>query len=99
VTPDELLELADRVVAHAGPGEELEAVVAWSRDTEARAYGGEVEHFVAAESAGLGVRIIRDGRQGLSWVGVFDDDAVAECVAECVASGAVRPGLAVERRH
>jgi PmbA protein len=83
VTPDELLELADRVVDRAEPGEQLEAVVAWSRDTEARAYAGEVEHFVSAESAGLGVRIIRDGRQGLSWVGVLDDDtAIAECVAE-----------------
>jgi PmbA protein len=82
VTPDELLAVADRAVERAAPGEQLEAVVTWSRDTEVRAYDGSVEHFVAAESAGIGVRIIRDGRQGLSWAGVLDDDAIAECVAE-----------------
>jgi PmbA protein len=82
VTPEELLAVADRAVQRAAPGEQLEAVVTWSRDTEVRAYDGEVEHFVAAESAGIGVRVIRDGRQGLSWAGVLDDDAIAECVAE-----------------
>lgn len=80
--PDELLAIADRVVALAQPGEELEVVVAWSNETEARAHQGEVEHFVAAESAGVGVRIVRDHRQGLSWAGVLDEAALAECVAE-----------------
>jgi PmbA protein len=83
VTPDELLAIADEVVGRAQPGEELEAVVTWSHDTEVRAYDGQVEHFVAADSAGVGVRIVRDGRQGLSWVGVLDDpSALDECVAE-----------------
>lgn len=83
VTPDELLVIAERIVGRAEPGEQLEAVATWSLDTEVRAYDGQVEHFVAAESAGIGVRIVRDGRQGLSWVGVLDDDvALAECVAE-----------------
>jgi len=82
VTPEELLAVADRVVERARPGEQLEAVVTWSRDTEIRAYDGEVEHFVAADSAGVGVRIVRDGRQGLSWVGVLDDDSLSECVVE-----------------
>jgi PmbA protein len=82
VEPDEVLAIADRVVALAQPGEELEAVVTWSSETEARAHQGEVEHFVAAESAGVGVRIVRDHRQGLSWVGVLDDAGLAECVAE-----------------
>lgn len=82
MTPEQLLVVADRVLERAGPGEELEAVVTWSRDTEVRAYDGEVEHFVSAEDAGVGVRIIRDGRQGLAWVGVLDDDALGECVAE-----------------
>ena len=83
MTPDQLLAIADRVVDRARPGEQLEAVVTWSNDTEVRAYDGQVEHFVSAESAGVGVRIVRDGRQGLSWVGVLDDDgALAECVAE-----------------
>ncbi len=82
MTPDQLQDLADRVVAMAAPGEQVEAVVAWSRDTEVRAYDGEVEHFVSADSAGVGVRVITDGRQGLSWAGVLDDAALAECLAE-----------------
>lgn len=82
MTPDELLEVADRLVAMARPGEQLEAVVAWSHDTEVRAYEGEVEHFVSADSAGVGVRVIHEGRQGLSWAGVLDDAALAECLAE-----------------
>lgn len=82
MSPEELQTVADRVVAMAQPGEQIEAVVAWSRDTEVRAYEGEVEHFVSAESAGVGVRVISQGRQGLSWAGVLDDAALAECLAE-----------------
>lgn len=82
MTPDELQRIADRVVALARPGEQVEAVVAWSRDTEVRAYDGEVEHFVSAETAGVGVRVITEGRQGLSWAGVLDDAALGECLAE-----------------
>src|SRR5690606_8889727 len=59
--PEELLEVASRVVEDARPGEQVEAVVTWSRDTEVRAHGGEVEHFVSSESAGVGVRVIADG--------------------------------------
>lgn len=82
MTPDELQEAVDRVVDMAGPGEQVEAVAAWSRDTEVRAYEGEVEHFVSATSMGVGVRLIREGRQGLSWAGVLDDEALAGCLAE-----------------
>lgn len=82
MNPDELQQIADRVVALAHPGEQVEAVVAWSRDTEVRAYDGEVEHFVSAETAGVGVRVITEGRQGLSWAGVLDDAALGECLAE-----------------
>lgn len=82
MTPDELLVVADRLVDRAEAGEQLEAVVTWSHDTEIRAYDGEVEHFVAAESAGVGIRIIRDGRQGVAWAGTLDESALADCVAD-----------------
>lgn len=82
MNPEDVQAVADRVVAMAAPGEQLEAVVAWSRDTEVRAYDGQVEHFVSAESAGVGIRVIRDGRQGISWAGVLDEAALAECLAE-----------------
>lgn len=82
MTPEELLAVADRLVDRAVAGEQLEAVVTWSHDTEVRAYGGEVEHFVSAESAGVGVRVVRDGRQGMAWAGTLEERALAECVAE-----------------
>lgn len=82
MTPEDVQRIADRVVAQARPGEQVEAVVSWGLETEVRAHGGEVEHFVSAESAGVGIRVVRDHRQGLGWVGVLDDDAIAGCLSE-----------------
>ncbi|MPY92126.1 MAG: hypothetical protein GEV08_03400 [Acidimicrobiia bacterium] len=78
----DLLDLADRWVAQARPGEELEVAVARSTSTSVRAYQGEVESFTSATSFGLGVRVIVDGRQGFAHCGTFDDDAVAEALAD-----------------
>src|SRR4051794_22674905 len=79
---DELLAIADRVVAMAEPGEQLEAYVSRDNETSVRVYEGEVEHFVSAQSEGIGIRIIRDGRTGFSYAGTLDDDAVANALAE-----------------
>lgn len=82
MTPDELQRVVDQVVDMARPGEQVEAVAGWSSDTEIRAYGGDIEHFVAATSAGIGVRVIREGRQGVAWTGMLDDEALGACLAE-----------------
>lgn len=82
MTPDELQGVVDRVVGMARAGEQVEAVAAWSRDTEIRAFGGDIEHFVSATSAGIGVRVIRDGRQGVAWAGVLDDESLGDCLTE-----------------
>jgi PmbA protein len=47
-----------------------------------RIYEGEVEHFVAAQTEGVGIRVIRDGRTGFAYAGVLDESAVAEVLAE-----------------
>jgi len=60
----ELLELAQRIASWGQPGEEVEAFVAWQRETEVRAYGGEVESLSSAESAGIGIRVVA-GASGL----------------------------------
>ena len=57
----DLIALADKVVAQAQAGEQIEAYVSRGGETEVRVYGGEVEHFVSAQSEGIGVRVIRDG--------------------------------------
>ena len=45
-------------------------------------YEGEVEHFVAAQTEGVGIRVIRDGRTGFAYAGALDEAAVAEVLAE-----------------
>src|SRR4051794_24358518 len=79
---DELLAIADRVVAMAEPGEQLEAFVSRDSETDVRVYEGEVEHFVSAQSEGIGIRVIRDGRTGFAYAGTLDEKALAEVLAE-----------------
>ena len=62
----ELQAVADRVVAQAGAGEQIEAFIARGGETEVRVYQGDVEHFVSAQSEGIGIRVIRDGRTGFA---------------------------------
>jgi PmbA protein len=78
----DLLDIADRIVGLAQDGEELEAYVARSTDTDVRVYEGEVEQLAVADSQGVGVRIVRDGRQGFAYCGTFDPDALVDTVAE-----------------
>jgi PmbA protein len=78
VGTDELLAIGDRVVAMARADEQVEAVVVHDRDTEIRVYGGEIESFSSAEAAGVGIRVIRDHRQGFAYAGSLDDDVIAE---------------------
>ena len=82
MTPDDALGIVQRVVERARPGEQLEAVCSFVESTEVRAHGGEVEHFVAAEEVGVGVRVIDAGRTGISWAGVMDEESLSTCVEE-----------------
>ena len=79
---EQLLALADRVVARAKPGEQVEAFVSRGIETEVRVYEGEVEHFVSAQSEGIGIRVIRDGRTGFAYAGTLDPSAIADVLAE-----------------
>ena len=78
----ELLDLAQRIAAEAQPGEEIEAYVAWHRDTEIRVFEGGIESLASAESTGVGVRVISGGRQGFAYVGDLDEGLAREALAE-----------------
>jgi PmbA protein len=78
----DLFEVADLVLAGAGDGEQVEAYVARSRDAQVRVYEGEVEQLSAAETLGVGVRVVRDGRQGFAYCGTFEPGAVREALVE-----------------
>ncbi len=57
-----------RAAVEASEGDEaVEAYAEESRQTEASALRGEVEGLEFAESRGVGVRLIRDGRLGYSY--------------------------------
>lgn len=79
---DTLLDIADAVIAQAKPGEQVEAYVSRDGETDIRIYGGEVEHFVSAQSEGIGIRVIRDGRTGFAYAGTLDPQAIAEVLAD-----------------
>lgn len=78
----ELDRLAARIVERAMPGEQLEAYVSRSGETQVRVYEGDVEHFVSAQSEGVGVRIIREGRTGFAYAGTLEEAAVDEVIAD-----------------
>ena len=78
----ELLDLAQKMASWARPGEEVEAFACWQRETEVRAYGGEVESLSSAESAGVGVRVVAQARQGFAYVGNLDESLAREALAE-----------------
>ena len=79
-----LLEIAERVVGWAGAGIDVEAFVAHEQETEIRAYQGEVESLTVASSMGIGVRVVRDGRQGFAYAAALDDETLRETFDEAL---------------
>lgn len=79
---EQLQAIAERVVAQAGPGEQVEAYVSAGTATNVDAYQGEIESLTQAGAAGIGIRVIAQGRTGFAWATSLDDDIVAETLAE-----------------
>jgi len=76
------LDLARRIAGAAEPGEEIEAFVSQGSVTRVRVHGGEVESLTQASSAGIGVRVVRDKRQGFAWAASHDEDVAREALDE-----------------
>ena len=77
--PD-LGELVRSAVESAQADEAVEAYAQESRQTEASALRGEVEGLEFAESRGVGVRLIRDGRLGYAYAADPSVDEVRKAV-------------------
>lgn len=77
--PD-LADLARLAVGEAAAGEQVEAYAEEARRTEVSALRGEVEGMQFAESRGVGVRLIADGRSGYAWAADPTEDEVRDCV-------------------
>jgi len=78
----ELLDVATRIADRAQAGEQIEAFVARSTSTTVRAYGREVESLTQASTAGVGVRVIVDHREGFAYAGTLDEGVVLDALAE-----------------
>lgn len=78
----DLMALATEVVEQAQSGEEMEVYVSRGSENEVRAYDGDVESLTAADSSGVGIRVILDGgaaeghRLGFAWAGSLDPEVV-----------------------
>jgi len=76
--PGAMRALAERIVALARADEQIEVFVARGASTSVKAYGGEVESLTSAESAGVGIRVIKDHRQGFAHAGTLDEHVIRE---------------------
>ena len=63
----DLPELCAAALAGAREGEHAEVYAGWSRKTEVKARRGEVDSLTSAETRGVGVRVVIDGRLGYAW--------------------------------
>ena len=78
----ELLQVVRGIAEKAAPGEQVEAYAAHSIDTDIKVFEGAVEEMAVAESGGVGVRVVVEGRLGYAWVGSLDPDLVAGVLDE-----------------
>ncbi len=78
----ELDKVVDKVVSWAGNDEQVEAFASWDRELDVRVYEGKVEYLTQAESSGLGVRVIKNGRQGFAYAQTLDESALREVLEE-----------------
>jgi PmbA protein len=78
----ELLELAEKIVGQANAGEQVEVYLGRSHHTEVKVFDGAVESLSSADTSGVGVRVIVDGRQGFAYAASLEDSIVAETLAE-----------------
>jgi len=78
----DLSAFARRLAEQANDGEEIEVYALHRSDVDVRVYNGEVEYFTAAEVAGVGIRVIKDHRQGFAYAGFLEEEVAAEVLAD-----------------
>lgn len=66
VGTEDLLAVADAAVSAALPGESVEVYAVRSRGTEVKVHDARIESLTDADTQGVGIRVIRDGRTGFS---------------------------------
>ncbi len=80
--PEALFSLASELVDRAKGNEQIEAVLSHSTSTTVRAYDEDVESYTTATSAGIGIRVIEDGRAGFASAGTHDRVVIDELLEQ-----------------
>ncbi|MCP4084326.1 MAG: TldD/PmbA family protein [Actinomycetia bacterium] len=78
--------LANGLLDRAPTDADIEVAVGWSRSTTVKAFEQEVEELISAESYGVSVRVIRDGRVGFAHAGSVDEEILVETLEEAAAN-------------
>jgi PmbA protein len=79
--PPDLAAVVSRVVNATLPGEQIDVLASAGRSTSVRVHNGEVEAFTSAGTAGIGIRVIAEGRVGFAHAGSLAEDVVLETLA------------------
>jgi PmbA protein len=82
VSSPELLDIARSVAATARDGEQVEAYVVRTRETDVEVFDGAVESLTTASVEGIGIRVITGQRQGLAWAGSLAQDVIDDSLKE-----------------
>ena len=82
MTSRDIDDLARQVVGWANENEHVEAYVGCSRDIDVVVHGSEVESLSSAEIGGVGIRVVRDGKQGFAFAGSFDETVLRETLID-----------------
>jgi PmbA protein len=77
----DLLDLCRTALAGAAGEEQAEAYALESRRTEVQARRGEIDSLTSADSRGVGVRMIVEGRLGHAWAADPDPEEAADLLA------------------
>lgn len=76
-----LTELARSLASQAKDGEEIEVYVTQGSETEITVYKQEIENMTTANSTAVGIRVIKDHREGSAWAESLDDDVLKQTLA------------------
>jgi len=88
VTPEKLLTLASRALDGARGDEEVEAFATHAVETSVDVFEGEVETLSSAETRGVGVRVIVDGRLGFASTADVSPEGLAFALEEARSNAA-----------
>lgn len=80
--PEDLEALVRGLAEQARPDEQVEAYAVHRSDVDVEVFDANVESLSAAEVAGVGVRVVRDHRQGFAYAGLIDAATAAEVLAD-----------------